>query len=166
MMGTVSVAGGSHPPRPKDMSLQRETPTAGPERPGATRRRTMPRIWDVPPRWPWIACPMLLVGAAIGVGLYFTTHGKAFTSTTSALTPPAAMRPFGWPLRLQRRVNVLVIGIDSTIDDQRRVCDRRASPHNPNRREPAGCAGALLRETGRSLVFPHRGCLGWDRDRR
>ena len=113
--------GESSPLNPERMNPQGETPTAGPERPGATRRRTMPRIWDVPPRWPWIACPMLLVGAAIGVGLYFTTHGKAFTSTTSALTPPAAMRPFGWPLRLQRRVNVLVIGIDSTIDEHRRV---------------------------------------------
>src|SRR3989441_8155394 len=103
------------------MNLQGEPPTAGPERPGATRRRTTPRIWDVPPRWPWIACPMLLIGAAVGVALYFTTHGKAFTSTTSALTPPAALRPFGWPLRLQRRVNVLLIGIDSTMDERRRV---------------------------------------------
>ena len=64
---------------------------------------------------------MLLIGAAVGVALYFTTHGKAFTSTTSALTPPAALRPFGWPLRLQRRVNVLLIGIDSTMDERRRV---------------------------------------------
>jgi LCP family protein required for cell wall assembly len=64
---------------------------------------------------------MLLVGAAVGVALYFTTQGKAFTSTTSALTPPAALRPFGWPLRLQRRVNVLLIGVDSTIDEHRRV---------------------------------------------
>ncbi len=113
--------GGVIPPNPETMKPQGETPTAGPERPGATRRRITPRIWDVPPRWPWIAAPMLLVGAAVGVALYFTTHGKAFTSTTSALTPPAAMRPFGWPLRLQRRVNVLVIGIDSTIDERRRV---------------------------------------------
>lgn len=119
-MGTVSVVWGYPPETRRRMSSHSDPPTAGPERPGATRRTT-PRIWDVPPRWPWIACPMLLVGAVVGVTLYFTTHSKAFTSTTSTLTPPAAMRPFGWPLRLQRRVNVLIIGIDSTIDERRRV---------------------------------------------
>lgn len=122
MMGTVSIGSGGPVHLPQtNMRQYHLTPKAGPERPGAARLHPRSRTWEVPPRWPILAVPLFAIGATVGIALYLAIHSAQILSTTSTLQPPAALRAFGWPLRLQQRVNVLVIGIDSTIDEHRRV---------------------------------------------
>jgi LCP family protein required for cell wall assembly len=76
---------------------------------------------SIPSCWRWAALPVLVLGAITGAMLYVTTHSVALTGTAVWPRPAGSARPFGWPLRLERRVNILLIGIDTTIDDQRRV---------------------------------------------
>ncbi len=64
---------------------------------------------------------MLVLGAVAGAMLYVTTHSTALTGTAVLPRPTGSAHPFGWPLRLERRVNILLIGIDVSMDDHRRI---------------------------------------------
>ncbi len=85
------------------------------------------------PRWPWVAGPWwrlarwaipglltVLLGLGAGVAVYRVGHPPRFPSSGD-LAQPGSETTFGWPLTLAKRVNVLLIGIDVSLDDKRRV---------------------------------------------
>lgn len=105
------------PPPPTEVSPS-PAPQAAPPQTPWTRVRAR---WWIYARWLAIALPVLVFGLFAGAALYVFTHSDVFTGSDVMERPPAANRPFAWPLRLSRRVNVLLIGIDVTLDNHRRV---------------------------------------------
>lgn len=91
-----------------------------PVQPPETRSRLLPRWWTYA-RYLIIAVPVLLVGLFAGGALYVFTHSEVFTGSDVVARPTETTRPFAWPLRLSRRVNVLIIGVDVTLNNQRQV---------------------------------------------
>jgi len=74
--------------------------------------------------WRYIALGIPLVvlvvaGLAVGIYLYVLTQVAAGLGDATARRPQA--RLFAWPLRLVDRVNILVIGVDVTLDNRRQV---------------------------------------------
>lgn len=74
------------------------------------------------PKWlrvRWLLPRVLLVvlGLTLGAGFALTRAAMFTGSTVSA--PPGAEVPFGWPLILARRVNVLIIGVDVSLNNKR-----------------------------------------------
>lgn len=92
----------------------------GPRAPQPLWRR-LRRDWWLYVRYVVIGMPVLLVGLFAGSALYVFTHSDVFTGSEVVDRPAAPARPFGWPLRLEHRVNVLVIGVDVTLDNRRQV---------------------------------------------
>lgn len=73
-------------------------------------------------RWLLIALPVVAVGLALGTGLYIVSHAGVYAREESAVTQvPAAPRSFTWPFQLDRRVNILLIGVDVTLNNRRQV---------------------------------------------
>jgi len=68
-----------------------------------------------------IGAPVVIAGLIAGAALYVLTHNEAYTGDQVVDRPAPAARPFGWGLRLSRRVNVLIIGVDVTINNRRQV---------------------------------------------
>ena len=58
-------------------------------------------------------------GLALGAYLYMLSHISVGTGEVAARRQRT--EAFGWPLRLTGRVNILLIGIDVTLDNKRRV---------------------------------------------
>src|SRR5574341_2057700 len=87
----------------------------------AVQRLRLRARWWVLARLLLIALPIAMLGTAVGVMLYGATHSGTFTSSTVVRRPVGGARPFGWPLRLERRVNVLLIGVDVTLNERRQV---------------------------------------------
>lgn len=115
-MMAVRVSPVDQPPLPPtDIS-----PSPSPAPPPSFWTRVRARWW-VYARWAMVGLPVLVVGFFAGAALYLFTHSDVFTGSDVLERPPAATRPFTWPLRLSRRVNILLIGIDVTLDNRRRV---------------------------------------------
>lgn len=90
--------------------------------PASLRRlQALPGRWWTYGRWLLLALPVIVLGTALGVFLYTTTHSGGFTGSAVAPRPSASARLFDWPLRLRGRVNVLLIGIDVTINERRQI---------------------------------------------
>lgn len=87
----------------------------------AVQRWRLRARWWVPARLLLIALPIAMLGTAAGVMLYAATHSGTFTGSAVVRRPVGGARPFGWPLRLERRVNVLLIGVDVTLNERRQV---------------------------------------------
>ncbi len=87
----------------------------------AVQRLRLRARWWVLARLLLIALPIAMLGTAAGVMLYAATHGGTFTGSAVVRRPVGSARPFGWPLRLERRVNVLLIGVDVTLNERRQV---------------------------------------------
>lgn len=103
-------------------------PSDGPATPAGSGPRTPRPLWRrlredwwLYVRYVVIGMPVLLVGLFAGSALYVFTHGDVFTGSEVVDRPSPAARPFGWPLRLEHRLNVLVIGVDLTLDNRRQV---------------------------------------------
>lgn len=62
---------------------------------------------------------MALAGTVVGLYLHVLSQVAVGTGETVGRRPQA--RAFGWPLRLIDRVNILIIGVDVTLDNRRRV---------------------------------------------
>ncbi|HXF83283.1 MAG TPA: LCP family protein [bacterium] len=109
------------------MSEQRPTqPPDAPAGSGGAAAPTplWPRVrarWWVYARYIVIALPVLLFGLLVGSALYVVTHSDVFTGSAVVDRPTPEARPFGWPLRLEHRVNILLIGVDVTLDNRRQV---------------------------------------------
>lgn len=104
------------PPVPQPGTPKPPTPVQPPD----PRPRLRPRWW-IYARYLVIGLPVLLVGLFAGGALYVFTHSEVFTGSDVVARPAEAARPFAWPLRLSRRVNVLIIGVDITLNNQRQV---------------------------------------------
>jgi len=69
-----------------------------------------------------VALPLVAAGLALGIGTYVVSHAGIYAREESALaSPPAAQRSFTWPFVLDRRVNILLIGVDVTLNNRRQV---------------------------------------------
>lgn len=104
------------PPVPKPGTPEPQTPVQPPD----PRPRLRPRWW-IYARYLVIGLPVLALGLFAGGALYVFTHSDVFTGSDVVARPTEATRPFAWPLRLSRRVNVLIIGVDITLNNQRQV---------------------------------------------
>lgn len=74
--------------------------------------------WPAYARWLVIGLPLALAGLLVGVGLFVASH-HVFTGNAVVARPKT--RAFAWPLRLVRRVNVLIIGVDVTLNERREI---------------------------------------------
>lgn len=75
--------------------------------------------WPSYARWLVVGLPLVLAGLLVGLGLFVASH-RVFTGD-AVVARPAMPRAFAWPLRVARRVNVLIIGVDETINERREV---------------------------------------------
>lgn len=97
------------------------TPSAPPPAQPPNVRSRLRLRWGTYARYLLISVPVLLLGLFAGGALYVFTHSDVFTGSDVVARPTESTRPFAWPLRLSRRVNVLVIGVDVTLDNKRQV---------------------------------------------
>lgn len=77
--------------------------------------------WWLYARWIIAVVPVLLLGFAVGAALYVSTHPNFYTGSEVLDRPAGAVGSFSWPLRLTHRVNVLLIGVDVTLNNKRQV---------------------------------------------
>lgn len=85
---------------------------------GAAASRPRRRWW----RYLALGIPLavlVLVGAGVGLYLYVLTQVAAGLGEATARRPQPPL--VAWPLRLADRVNILIIGIDVTLDNRRQV---------------------------------------------
>lgn len=93
-------------------------PLTPPPPPAPWQERFKNRWW-IYARWLLVGLPLAVVGLILGVGLYVFTHSGTFTGNEVIERP--GIRSFSWPLHLNRRVNVLLIGVDVTLNNRRQV---------------------------------------------
>lgn len=85
-----------------------------------------PRVPHTPPRrwWRLLAWGLpiiVLVAGGLTLGLYLYTLSQVTVGTGEVAARRQRADAFGWPLRLAGRVNILLIGVDVTLDNKRRV---------------------------------------------
>jgi LCP family protein required for cell wall assembly len=91
-------------------------PAAAPPEPRVPGLRPRRRWWRA---IVWLVPVLLVVVIGMAVGLYVYVLSQVTAGSTSTQRPHAGL--FGRPFRLTDRVNVLVIGVDVTYDNRRRV---------------------------------------------
>lgn len=69
----------------------------------------------------WAVPAVVLVAGGFALGIYLYVLSQVTVGTGEAAAGRRNVEAFGWPLRLTDRVNVLLIGIDVTLDNRRRV---------------------------------------------
>src|SRR5438876_11255150 len=57
----------------------------------------------------------------MGLYLYTVTNPGTFTGSAIVSRPSGTARPFAWPFRLTGRANILLIGVDVTINERHQV---------------------------------------------
>jgi LCP family protein required for cell wall assembly len=77
--------------------------------------------WWVYARWLLVALPILGLGFGFGMAIYIFSHAGAYTGNQEVQRPAEDTTSFTWPLRLSTRVNILLIGVDVTLDNRRQV---------------------------------------------
>ncbi len=77
--------------------------------------------WRVSWRWLLVALPVMVLGTGVGLYLYTVTHAGTFTGGAIVSRPLGSARPFAWPFRLTGRANILLIGVDVTINERHQV---------------------------------------------
>ena len=108
----------SHPLPPAGPDGASSTGAPAPPPPG--RWAHLRRRWWVYARWVVAGVPIALLGFFTGSALYVLTHADVFTGN-EIVDRPVTVDPFTLPLRLTRRVNVLLIGVDVTLNNRRQV---------------------------------------------
>ncbi len=63
----------------------------------------------------------IVLGLTAGATFYLVTHAPLFTSRGGVTQPSPDAKSFGWPLVLTKRVNVLLIGIDVSLNNKRQI---------------------------------------------
>ncbi len=104
------------PETPKSSpSVPPTVPPGGPPRPPRAPARRWWRLlaWGLP--------VIVLVAGGLALGLYLHTLGRVTVGTGEFAARRQQSDAFGWPLRLTDRVNILVIGVDQTLDNRRRI---------------------------------------------
>jgi LCP family protein required for cell wall assembly len=105
-------------PSPEASPAPQTLGAAGTGEAQAARPRRVRRWWKL---LAWGIPILVLVAGGLGLGLYLYTLGHVTVGTGEAGYRRQPPKAFGWPLRLNDRVNVLIIGIDVTLDEKRRV---------------------------------------------
>lgn len=105
---------------PPESKSESGAPDLAPNPPASRWQRLRTRWW-VYARYLVLGLPVALVGLLAGAALYVFTHSEVFTGSQVVDRPAPETRPFAWPLRLSRRVNVLIIGTDVTLNNRRQV---------------------------------------------
>src|SRR5436189_19152 len=77
--------------------------------------------WRASWRWLLAALPVMVLGTGVGLYLYTVTHAGTFTGGAIVSRPSGTARPFAWPFRLTGRANILLIGVDITINERHQV---------------------------------------------
>src|SRR5947199_10737615 len=77
--------------------------------------------WRVSWRWLLVALPVMVLGTGVGLYLYTVTHAGTCTGGAIVSRPLGSARPFAWPFRLTGRANILLIGVDVTINERHQV---------------------------------------------
>lgn len=85
------------------------------------RLRVLGGYWRAYWRWLLIALPVAALGTVLGLFLYTVTHAGTFTGGIIVSRPPTSARPFAWPFHLTGRANILLIGVDVTINERHQV---------------------------------------------
>ncbi len=62
---------------------------------------------------------VVVLGLTAGAALYFVTHNQVFIGNQVATRPVGDTKAFTWPLQLSKRVNILLIGIDVSLNNRR-----------------------------------------------
>jgi len=90
-------------------------PTPAPQAPPPRPRRRWWRYlaWGVP-------VTVVVIGG-LGLGLYLFVLSQISVGTGEIAARRQRTEAFGWPIRLNDRVNVLLMGVDVTLDNRRRV---------------------------------------------
>ncbi|MBI3997699.1 MAG: LCP family protein, partial [Armatimonadetes bacterium] len=99
--------------RRRALESDAQTPAPKPVRPRRFRRWWRYAAWGVP-------ITVLVVGG-LGLGLYLYVLTQISMGSGQTAARRQQTEAFGWPLRLTDRVNILLIGIDVTLDHRRRV---------------------------------------------
>ncbi|MBI2248128.1 MAG: LCP family protein [Armatimonadetes bacterium] len=84
-------------------------------------RERLRESWWVYARWLIVAVPILGLGFGFGMALFVFTHAGTYTGSEEVTRPAPQITSFTWPLRLGTRVNVLIIGVDVTINERRQI---------------------------------------------
>jgi len=92
-----------------------------PPEPSPSRWPGLRRSWWVYARWVLLALPILGLGFGLGMALYIFSHAGAYTGNEEVRRPAEDATSFTWPLRLGTRVNILLIGVDVSLDNRRQV---------------------------------------------
>ena len=108
----------SHPLPPAGPDGAPSTGAPAPPPPGGWAH--LRRRWWVYARWVVAGVPIALLGFFTGSALYVFTHADVFTGN-EIVDRPVTVDPFTLPLRLTRRVNVLLIGVDVTLNNRRQI---------------------------------------------
>ncbi|MGH2404029.1 MAG: LCP family protein [bacterium] len=69
----------------------------------------------------WAVPVTVLAAGGLALGLYLATLSQITVGTGEVAARRQRSEVFGWPLRLADRVNILIIGVDMTLDNRRRV---------------------------------------------
>src|SRR5438309_9234467 len=77
--------------------------------------------WRASWRWLLAALTVMVLGTGVGLYLYTVTHAGTFTGGAIVSRPSGTARPFAWPFRLTGRANILLIGVDITINERHQV---------------------------------------------
>ncbi|HEY3247493.1 MAG TPA: LCP family protein [bacterium] len=105
-------------PQQPDESLRPIPPVpVVPPLPPSRRRRSS---WTYV-RWLLLALPLVVAGLGLGSALYIFSHGGVSREELAVTQPTSAPRSFSWPFYLTHRVNILLIGVDVTLNNRRQV---------------------------------------------
>ncbi len=95
-------------------------PPSTPEPPQTRSQRGVGDWWRYA-RWVIPIWLTIVLGLTAGASISVVTHTRSFTGSTVVAKPGPDFKAFGWPLVLTKRVNVLLIGIDVSMDNKRRL---------------------------------------------
>lgn len=96
------------------------SPTPSPAPAPSPSGRWAWRRWWIYAGWVIVGIPVMILGFFAGSALYVFTHSDVYTGN-EVVDRPASADPFSLPLRLTHRVNVLLIGVDVTLNNRRQV---------------------------------------------
>lgn len=114
-----------HPHQPSGPAAHAPSPAGPPPQPPPqpprSWRQRLREAWWVYARWVIVAVPILGLGFGFGMALFVFTHAGTYTGNKEVQRPAPQVTSFTWPLRLGTRVNALLIGVDVSLDNRRRV---------------------------------------------
>ena len=107
----------NRPPTPPSLP---PTSLSAPEPPRAPWYRVTGTWWRYA-RWIIPTWLTIVLGLTAGATLYVVTHAPLFASREGVTQQSPDTKALGWPLVLTKRVNVLLMGIDVSLNNKRQI---------------------------------------------